>query len=100
MTGKFGMFDTEAERDAWVAERDRRLALEAEQLKVIGIKDADDLASKYSALCDLYERVRHDMDLTAGPDDFLMTSDEARAAANRVLEIMQGADQDPREISR
>ena len=99
MTGKFGMFDTEAERDAWVAERDRRIALEAEQLKGIGIKDADDLVSKYSALCDLYERVRHGMDLDADPD-FLMTSDEARAAADRVLEIMQGIDLDPREISR
>lgn len=100
MTGQFGMFDTEAERDAWVAERDRRIALEAEQLKGIGIKDADDLVSKYAALCDLYERARHGMDLTADPDDVLMTSDEARAAANRVLEIMQSADQDPREISR
>ena len=99
MTGKFGMFDTEAERDAWVAERDRRLAEEAEELKGIGIKDADDLVSKYSALCDLYERVLHGMDLTADPD-FLMTSDEARAAADRVLEIMQGIDLDPREISR
>jgi hypothetical protein len=100
MTGKFGMFDTEAERDAWVAERDRHIALEAEQLEGIGIKDADDLVGKYSALCDLYERVRHGMDLTADPDDVLMTSDEAREFASRVLEIMQGADQDPREISR
>jgi hypothetical protein len=95
MTGKFGIFSTEAERDAWVAERDRRIALEAEQLKDIGIKDADDLISKYSALCDLYERVRHDMDLTPEPGDVLMTSDEARAAANRVLEIMTG-----QEVSR
>lgn len=95
MTGKFGMFDTEAERDAWVAERDRRIALEAEQLKGIGIKDAADLVSKYSALCDLYERVRHDMDPAAGPDDVLMTSDEARGFANRVLEIMQGIDLEP-----
>jgi hypothetical protein len=94
MTGKFGMFDTEAERDAFVAERDRRLAEEAEELKGIGIKNADDLVSKYSALCDLYERIRHDMDPVADPDDVLMTSDEARAFADRVLEIMQGIDLD------
>jgi hypothetical protein len=90
MTGKYGMFDTEAERDAWVAERDRGIAEEAALLKPIGIKDAKDLVDKYSALCDLFERVRHDWGLVPEDDDPLVTSDVARAAANRVLEIMQG----------
>jgi hypothetical protein len=98
MTGKFGMFDTEAERDAFVAERDRRIVQRAEQLKDIGIKDADDFVSKYGQLCELFESFRHGRSLN--DDDFLLTSDEARAAANRVLEIMQGIDLDPREISR
>ena len=97
MTGKFGMFETEAERDAWVAERDRRLAEEAEELKGIGIKNADDLVSKYSALCDLYEHVRawHGMDPVTDPFEVLLTSDDARAFADRVLEIMQGIDLEP-----
>lgn len=90
MTGKYGMFDTEAERDAFVAERDRHLAQEAEELKGIGIKDVDDLVHKYAQLCDLFERVIHGEDLIPESDDFLMTSDEARSAASRVLEIMQG----------
>lgn len=90
MTGKFGMFDTEAERDAWVAERDRLIDLEAGQLKDVGIKDADDLCGKYGALCDLFERIYHGWDLVPAPDDPKMTSDEARAAADRVLEIMHG----------
>lgn len=91
MTGKYGMFDTEAERDAWVAERDQRIADDALRLKGIGIKDAADLADKYGELCDLFERVIHGWDLVPGCDDPRMTSDEARAAANRVLEIMQGS---------
>jgi hypothetical protein len=89
MSGKFGMFDTEAERDAFVAERDRLLALEAERLKGVGIKDADDLCRKYGELCDLFERVLHGYDLDDDAD-FEMTSDYAREAADRVLEIMHG----------
>jgi hypothetical protein len=91
MSGKFGMFDTEAERDAFVAERDANLARQAERLQGIGIKDADDLVAKYAALCDLFEGLpwrQHGPGLDDG--DFLLTSDEAREAADRVLEIMQG----------
>jgi len=89
--GKFGMFDTEAERDAWVAERDRSIALDAIRLKGIGIKDDNDLVAKFGALCDLFERFWRGGDLVPGCDDPMLTSDASRAAATRVLEIMQGA---------
>jgi hypothetical protein len=86
----FGMFDSAAERDAWVARRDAALAQEAAGLRHIGIADADDLAAKYGELCDLFERTWHGLDLTPEPGDISLTSDEARAAADRVLEIMNG----------
>ena len=41
-------------------------------------------------LCDLFERAWHGLPLTPGPGDFSMTSDEARAAADRMLDIMNG----------
>jgi hypothetical protein len=85
MTGKFGMFDTEEERDAFVAERDRLIAAEAEALKDIGITSADDLVKKYGALCHLYMTGE-----VPGPGDLQHTSDEARAFADGVLEIMHG----------
>ena len=85
MTGKFGMFDTAEERDAFVAERDRVIAAEAEALKGIGITSADDLVEKYGALCHLYMTGE-----VPGPGDLQHTSDEARAFADGVLEIMYG----------
>jgi hypothetical protein len=86
MTGKFGMFDTEAERDAWVAERDRIIAAEAVTLAHIGITGPDDLVAKYSELCHLYEtgQIRQ-----PGEPGYL-TSDEARAFADNVLTILHG----------
>jgi hypothetical protein len=85
MTGKFGMFDTEEERDAFVAEHARLIAAGAEALKDIGITSADDLVKKYGALCHLYMTGE-----VPGPGDLQHTSDEARAFADGVLEIMHG----------
>jgi hypothetical protein len=85
VTGKFGMFDTAEERDAFVAERDRAIAAEAEALKDIGITSADDLVEKYGALCHLYMTGE-----VPGPGDIQHTSDEAREFADGVLEIMHG----------
>lgn len=83
--GPFGMFGDEAERDEWVAQRDAAIAAEAARCSRAGITDAEDLATKYGALCDLFERAWHGLPLTPGPGDFSMTSDEARAAADRML---------------
>jgi hypothetical protein len=85
MTGKFGMFDTAEERDAWVAQRDRAIADEAATLAHIGITSADDLVEKYGALCHLYMTGE-----VPGPGDLQHTSDEARMFADGVLEIMHG----------
>ena len=88
--GPFGMFGGEAEHDEWVAQRDAAIAAEAARCSRTGITDAEDLATKYSALRDLAERAWHGLPLTPGPGDFSMTSDEARAAADRMLGIMNG----------
>jgi hypothetical protein len=79
------MFKTAEERDAWVAQRDHAIADEAEALKGIGITGPDDLVSKYSALCHLYETGE-----VPGEDEIMHTSDEARMFADGVLEIMHG----------
>ena len=81
----FGMFETAEERDAWVAQRDRVIAAEAEALKGIGITSADDLVEKYGALCHLYMTGE-----VPGPGDLQHTSDDARMFADGVLEIMHG----------
>jgi hypothetical protein len=81
----FGMFETEEERDAWVAWRDRTIAAEAETLKGIGITGPDDFVAKYSALCHLYMTGE-----VPGEGEVMHTSDEARAFADGVLEIMHG----------
>jgi acetyl esterase/lipase len=83
--GKFGMFDTAEERDAFVAERDRLIAEEAAALAHIGITGPDDLVAKYSALCHLYEA-----GWVPEPGEILSTSDEAREFADRVLVIKHG----------
>jgi hypothetical protein len=88
--GPFGMFGGEAEHDEWVAQRDAAIAAEATRWSRAGITDAEDLATKYSALCDLFERAWHGLPLTPGPGDIGMTSDEARAEADRMLGIMNG----------
>ena len=85
MSKSFGMFDTAAERDAWVAERDRKIAAEAAALAGVGITGADDLVEKYGALCHLYMTGE-----VPGPGDIQHTSDEAREFADGVLEIMHG----------
>ena len=85
MTGKFGMFDTAEERDAFVAWRDQKIADEAETLKGIGITGPDDFVAKYGALCHLYMTGE-----VPGPGDIQHTSDEAREFADGVLEIMHG----------
>lgn len=56
-------------------------------------------AEQYGEICDVVERVYHGWPLT---DDsgFLHTSKEARAATNRIIEILGLEIQDPREISR
>ena len=69
-----------------MAQRDAAIAAEAARCSRAGITDAEDLATKYSALRDLAERAWHGLPLTPGPGDFGMTSDEARAAADRMLE--------------
>jgi hypothetical protein len=79
------MFKTAEERDAWVAQRDRVIAAEAETLKGIGITGADDFVEKYGALCHLYMTGE-----VPGPGDLQHTSDEARSFADGVLEIMHG----------
>ena len=81
----FGMFDTAEERDAWVAERDRKIAADAATLAHIGITGADDFVEKYAALCHLYMTGE-----VPGPDDVIFTGDEARMFADGVLEIMHG----------
>lgn len=81
----FGMFETEQERDAWVAYRDRTIATAAEMLKGIGITGPDDFVAKYSALCHLYETGE-----VPGESEIMHTSDEARAFAYGVLKIMHG----------
>ena len=86
VSGPFGMFDTAEERDAWVAERDRVIAAEAEALKGIGITSTDDLVKKYGSLCHLYMTGE-----VPGPGDLQHTSDDARRFADGVLEIMHGA---------
>lgn len=85
MSKSFGMFDTAEERDAWVAQRDRVIAAEAAALKGIGITSADDLVEKYGALCHLWMTGE-----VPGPGDLQHTSDDARAFADGVLEIMHG----------
>ena len=88
---KYGAFNTEQERDAFVAWRDRTLADEAERLKGIGITGADDLADKFTRLCNLYETICHTGELEDEDGEMLpLTSDNARAFATRVLEIMYG----------
>jgi len=88
--GPFGMFGDEADRDAWVAQRDAAIAAEAARGSRAGITDAEDLATTYSVLCDLAERAWHGLPLTPGPGDTGMTSGEARAAAGRMLDMMNG----------
>jgi hypothetical protein len=88
--GPFGMFGDEAERDEWVAQRDAAIAAEAARCSRAGITDAEDLATKYGALCDLFERAWHGLPLTPGPGDTGMTGDQAQAAAGRMLETMNG----------
>jgi hypothetical protein len=83
--GKYGVFDTEAERDAFIAWGDKSLAEEAERLKGIGITDADDLNWKYGQLCHLWETGE-----VQGPDDVGLTRDEARLFADKVFIIMYG----------
>lgn len=85
MTGKFGMFETAEERDAWVAQRDRLIAAEAETLKGAGITGPGDFVAKYAALCHLYMTGE-----VPGEDEVTLSSDEARAFADGVLEIMHG----------
>jgi hypothetical protein len=88
--GEYGAFNTEQERDEWVAERDRAIAEEAERLKGIGITGADDLAAKYADLCNLYETVYHTGETEVHGEMLPLTSDSARAFADKVLEIMHG----------
>ncbi|MGO8896081.1 MAG: hypothetical protein ACLQB1_41230, partial [Streptosporangiaceae bacterium] len=64
--GPFGMFGDEAEHDEWVAQRDATIAAEAARLSRTGITDAEGLATKDSALCDLFERAWHGLPLTPG----------------------------------
>jgi hypothetical protein len=66
------------------------LAAEAETLKHIGITGPDDLAGKYAELCDLYERTVCKDFAESMPEGLKLTSDDARAFADRVLEIMHG----------
>jgi hypothetical protein len=54
---------------------------------------------QYGAICDVIERTYHGMPLTGG-DPYLNTSPEARAATNRIIEILGLDIEDPREISR
>ncbi len=90
--GNFGIFDTAEQRDAFNALCDEMLAKQAETLKVIGIKDADDMSEKFGLLCNLYETIYHcDGDLEDEYGEMLpMTSDEARAFADKVFQIMYG----------
>jgi hypothetical protein len=86
MSGQFGMFPDRETRDAWVAERDRLIAAEAATLAGIGITGSEDLCTKYGYLCHLYETGE-----LPQPGEFgLLTSDEARAFADKVLTIMYG----------
>ena len=62
-----GPFGGEAEHDAWVAQRDAAIAAEAGRRSRACITDAEDLATKYSVLCDLFERAWHGLPLTPGP---------------------------------
>ena len=82
---KFGMFDTEEERDEFIAWRDRTQAEEADRLKGIGITDADNLNRKYAQLCNLWETGEIQRD-----DEIGFTSDEAREFADKVFTIMHG----------
>ena len=87
MTGQFGMFPGRETRDAWVALRDRQIAAEAATLARVGITGPGDLCTKYGHLCHLYETGE-----LPQPGEFgLLTSDEARAFADKVLTIMHGA---------
>jgi hypothetical protein len=56
-------------------------------------------AEQYGEICDAVERTYQGWPLTGG-DPYLHTSPEARAAANRIIEILGLEIQDPREISR
>jgi hypothetical protein len=90
--GNFGIFDTAQQRDAFNAWCHEKLAAEAETLKVIGIKDADDMSEKFGLLCSLYETIIHcDGDLEdENGEMLLLTSPDARAFADKVFEIMYG----------
>jgi hypothetical protein len=83
--GKYGMFETKEELDAFIAWRDKTIGEEAERLKGIGIKDQDDFIDKYSALCNLWETGE-----VADEDTIILTSDSAREFADKVLQIMYG----------
>lgn len=56
-------------------------------------------AGQYSDICDVVERVYQGLPLDAD-EPFAHTSAEARAAANRIIEILGLDTEDPREISR
>ena len=58
-------------------------------------------AEQYGDLCDVVYRASHGMPLVGDPcDPFMHTSDVARAAAMRIIEILGLEHEDPREISR
>jgi hypothetical protein len=57
-------------------------------------------AQQYGEICDVVERTYYGMPLTGGDDPYLHTSAGARAAANRIIEILGLETEDPREISR
>jgi hypothetical protein len=86
VTGQFGMFPDRESRDAWVAQRDREIDAEAATLAHIGIAGPDDLCDKYGYLCHLYETG----ELPQPGEIGLLTSDDARAFADKMLVIMHG----------
>ena len=52
-------------------------------------------AEQYGDICDVVERTYQNMPLTGG-DPYLHTSREARAATNRIIEILGLEIEDPR----
>jgi hypothetical protein len=48
----------------------------------------DDYVYKYNEVCDVVERNYHEWPLADDDDDLLHTSDQARAAANRIFKIL------------